>query len=138
MPVYICNSKPNAVSVEASAKIAKDVTRIHCAVTGAPTSFVHVFFVEDADTYPRYDKGVLLMGSIRSGRTQEQKNQLATEMAQSIHDHTGVPVAEIAVVTQDTPASWVMEGGEIFPEPGEEAAWLAQQEAKHAAVDKDQ
>ena len=25
----------------------------------------------------------------------------------------------------DTPAHWAMEGGEIMPEPGEEAAWLA-------------
>lgn len=25
----------------------------------------------------------------------------------------------------DVPASWLMEGGRIVPEPGEEAAWLA-------------
>ena len=28
-------------------------------------------------------------------------------------------------------ASWVLEGGDIMPEPGEEAEWLA----KHAAAD---
>lgn len=31
-------------------------------------------------------------------------------------------------MTVDVPARWVMEGGEVLPEPGEEEAWLA----KHA------
>ena len=36
---------------------------------------------------------------------------------------------KVAVVTADTPARWIMEGGHVLPEPGEEADWLA----KHGA-----
>ena len=35
----------------------------------------------------------------------------------------------VSVVTVDVPARWVMEGGDILPEPGDEAAWIA----KHGA-----
>jgi hypothetical protein len=33
----------------------------------------------------------------------------------------------VAVVTVDVPARWVMEGGALLPEPGDESAWLAKQ-----------
>jgi hypothetical protein len=31
----------------------------------------------------------------------------------------------VGVVTVDVPSKWNMEGGELLPEPGEEAEWLA-------------
>ncbi len=133
MPLYICNSKAGALPSKAKAKIASDVTRVHCDVTGAPPQFVHVFFFEDRDTPPLGDKSAMLFGSIRAGRTDDQKAQICAEMRQSIHDHTGIALADVAAMTRDTPASWVMEGGDILPEPGEEEAWLAAHEAKLAA-----
>lgn len=133
MPVYICNAPKGAISSDAKPRIAADITRIHCAVTGAPEVFVHAFFLEDAPSPPLNDKSAFLAGSIRAGRTDAQKQQIVDEMRQSICHHTGLAWEEIAVITRDTPASWVMEGGEIFPEPGEEAEWLAQQDLKHAA-----
>jgi hypothetical protein len=36
-----------------------------------------------------------------------------------------VSTARIRVDLTDVPASWLMEGGRIMPEPGEEADWLA-------------
>lgn len=39
--------------------------------------------------------------------------------------HAGVPLSEIVVDTTDVPASWVMEVGEVLPEPGAEEVWLA-------------
>lgn len=135
MPLYMCNSTKGAISSEAKAKIAADITRIHCDVTGAPPSFVHAFFVEDAPNRLLNGKTAFLFGSIRAGRTDAQKEQIVREMSQSIHEHTGVSLDDIAVATADTPASWVMEGGEIFPEPGEEEAWLAKHEAKLASDD---
>ena len=36
----------------------------------------------------------------------------------------GRRMGEVGVGTVDVPASWVMEGGELLPEPGEEAEWL--------------
>ena len=47
MPLYLCNAAKGAISDAAKPKIAADITRIHCEVTGAPPQFVHAFFVEE-------------------------------------------------------------------------------------------
>lgn len=134
MPLYSCNAAKGAIDDAVKPKIAQDITRIHCDVTGAPPTFVHAFFFEDAPHQPIGDKTAFLFGRIRAGRTDAQKAQIVEEMRQSIHTHTGIPLDEILVTTQDTPARWVMEGGDLLPEPGEEAAWLAAHEAKLAAA----
>lgn len=134
MPLYVCNAKAGAIPDSAKPGIAEDVTRIHCDVTGAPPTFVHVFFFEDAPHQPLGENTAFLFGSIRSGRTDEQKAQIRSEMHQAVHDRAGIPMGEIMVHTVDTPASWVMEGGDLLPEPGEEEAWLAAHEAKMAAA----
>lgn len=133
MPLYIVNTKAGAMPAEAKPKIAADVTRIHCDVTDAPPTFVHVFFFEDAPMPPLADKTAMLYGQIRHGRTDAQKAQIVEEMAASVCEHTGLAPDSVHAFTTDTPASWVMEGGDVLPEPGEEAAWLAAHEAKHAA-----
>lgn len=134
MPLYVCNAKKGAIPEAAKPKIAADITRIHCDVTDAPPTFVHAFFFEEAAHQPLGDKTAVLFGSIRAGRTDEQKAQIVREMHQSIHEHAGIAFDDIAVATADTPASWVMEGGDVLPEPGEEAEWLARHEAKMAAA----
>ena len=133
MPLYICNSATGALSDAAKAKIAEDITRIHCEITDAPPTFVHAFFFEDAEHLPLNGMKACLFGSIRSGRTDEQKAQLVEQMRESINAHTSIPMDDIFAMTADTPASWVMEGGDLLPEPGEEAEWLAAHEAKLAA-----
>ena len=133
MPLYIVNSKAGAMPAEAKAKIADDVTRIHCDVTDAPPTFVHVFFFDDAPMPPLADKTAMVYGQIRAGRTDAQKAQIAEEMAASLAEHTGLGAGDVHAFTTDTPASWVMEGGDVLPEPGEEEAWLAAHAAKLAA-----
>jgi len=134
MPLYVCNSKKGAIPEEAKAKIAADITRIHCDVTGAPPTFVHAFFFEDSDAPPLGEHTAFLFGSIRSGRTDAQKQQICAEMTASISEHSGIDAQRIAAMTTDTPAKWVMEGGDLLPEPGEEAEWLAKHNAKLAAA----
>lgn len=129
MPMYMCNSATGAISDDAKPKIAADITRIHCEVTGAPPQFVHAFFVEDAPNQPLDGKTALLFGSIRAGRTDEQKQRIISGMRQSVATHAGIALDEIGMVTADVPASWVLEGGQIMPEPGEEAEWLAKHHA---------
>lgn len=133
MPLYICNSTCGAVPAKAKAKIADDVTRIHCEVTGAPAQFVHVFFFENAPNPPLKGKSAVLYGQIRSGRTDAQKARICEEMQEAILHHAGLNKDSVRVFTSDTPASWVMEGGDVLPEPGEEEAWIAAHEAKLAA-----
>ncbi|MEM1194475.1 MAG: tautomerase family protein [Pseudomonadota bacterium] len=133
MPLYICNSKPGTVSQEAKTKIAHDVTRIHCDVTGAPPTFVHVFFFEDGPQPPLGDRQAIIYGQIRAGRTKAQKEQIHKEMGVALAERCDLTTGDYTVFTTDTPASWVMEGGDVLPEPGEEEAWLAAHEAKLSA-----
>lgn len=125
MPLYMCNAVKGVIAEHAKPKIAADITDIHCEVTSAPRTFVHVFFFEDAPQLPINNKSVFLFGSIRAGRTDKQKSELVNRMKASIFVHAGVPQSEIIADTTDVPASWVMEGGDVLPEPGEEEAWLA-------------
>ncbi|MEL7231902.1 MAG: tautomerase family protein [Pseudomonadota bacterium] len=136
MPLYSCNAKTGAIPEAAKAKIAQDITDIHCDVTGAPPTFVHAFFFEEAGHQPLGEHTAFLFGQIRSGRTEDQKQAIRERMAVSISTHAGIPVDQILVMTTDTPASWVMEGGDLLPEPGEEAEWLSAHEAKLAAAEK--
>ena len=130
MPLYRCTVAEGLTSLEQRSLIAKEITRIHCEITGAPPEFVHAFFAEDADGQLPEGRRAFVLGSIRAGRTPEQKERLAAAMRRSIASTVGTPEEEVAVVTVDVPARWVMEGGHILPEPGEEAEWLA----KHGDV----
>lgn len=125
MPLYRCTVAEGLSSLEQRAFIAKEITRIHCDVTGAPPSFVHAFYAEDADGRLPAGKRAFVLGSIRAGRTPEQKQQIVSEITSAVSSTLGVGAGEVTVVTVDLPASWVMEGGELLPEPGEEEAWLA-------------
>ena len=124
MPLYLCNARPEAVPPKARAAIAADVTRIHCEVTGAPPSFVHVFFLEDLPSPPLGDHLAVVAGRIRQGRSDEQKRQITDGIAESLRRHAGLGPSDTSVSTIDIAASSVMEGGVVLPEPGEESEWL--------------
>ena len=130
MPLYICSSKKDALDSEAKAKIATAITEIHCAVTGAPASFVHAFFFEDSPQFSSGDKALMVRGTIRRGRSDEQKHDIAEQIKAALVQFGGSDAEQVDAVIRETPASWVMEGGEIMPEPGEEAEWFAAQEAR--------
>lgn len=129
MPLYRCIVSPQLSSYRQRAEIAEHVTRIHCEVTGGLPLFVHTFFAEDEAGMLPADKRALMLGSIRAGRTAEQKTRLVAELEQALARILDVAGDQASVVTVDVPARWVMEGGEILPEPGDEAAWIA----KHGA-----
>jgi phenylpyruvate tautomerase PptA (4-oxalocrotonate tautomerase family) len=129
MPLYRCIVSPQLSSYEQRAEIAEHVTRIHCEVTGGLPLFVHTFFAEDEAGMLPSDKSALMLGSIRAGRTADQKTRLVTELEASLARTLGLAGNQVSVVTVDVPARWVMEGGDILPEPGDEAAWMA----KHGA-----
>ena len=125
MPLYRCIVAPGFTSYEQRAAIARDVTRIHCEITDGLAMFVHTFFAEDGAGMLPADKRALMMGSIRAGRTAEQKERLVAELSASLARVLAVAPEQVSVVTVDVPARWVMEGGDVLPEPGDEAAWMA-------------
>lgn len=118
MPLYICGTPPNALDDRQRQRIAAAITRIHCDLTGAPPTFAHVVFDESKGEYS-------VFGTIRAGRTDAVKSDLRRQMAAAVAETVGIGADEVAVLTTDVPASWVMEGGALLPEPGEEDAWLA-------------
>jgi phenylpyruvate tautomerase PptA (4-oxalocrotonate tautomerase family) len=124
MPLYRVTVPSGTIPIAQRATIAEALTEIHCDVTGAPATFVHVFFfdVPDPGKAPRHR----VHGAIRSGRTPAQKDDLRNRMRAAVARIAGVEKTDVAVATLDVPAKWVMEGGALMPEPGEEAAWLAQ------------
>jgi phenylpyruvate tautomerase PptA (4-oxalocrotonate tautomerase family) len=124
MPLYRCIVAPNVSSYAQRAEIAEAVTRIHCEVTGGLPMFVHTFFAEDAAGMLPADKRALMLGSIRAGRTAEQKANLVEELSDSLARVLGLAGDQVSVVTVDIPARWVMEGGDILAEPGDEAEWI--------------
>ncbi len=124
MPLYRCAVREGLTSEEQRARIAKEVVRIHCDVTGAPPSFVHAFFGEtSADELPE-GKVAFVLGTIRWGRTDDQKTRIVSELTDVVAGVLRREVHEVGVAIVDVPSKWNMEGGELLPEPGEEAEWL--------------
>ena len=57
---------------------------------------------------------------------------MAAEIAEAVAREIGAEPGLVRVRLLDVPASWVMEGGALLPEPGEEADWLARHGARPA------
>jgi hypothetical protein len=52
--------------------------------------------------------------------------KLKEDLREAYSDNAGVPLDQVGARIGETPASWVMEGGDILPEPGEESEkWYA-------------
>lgn len=130
MPLYICNTKTDALNSEMKHQISDQITHIHCDVTGAPAIFVHVVFLEESQLFPPQEKVLAVRGTIRKGRSMEQKANIATRIEAALAKYGKLAADQVEANIQETPASWVLEGGEIMPEPGEEEAWFAAHAAK--------
>ena len=124
MPLYRCAVREGLSNETQRGQIAKEVVRIHCGVTGAPACFVHAFFSERPPAELPDGQVAYVFGTIRWGRTDEQKAEIVSEMKKSVALALGCAESEVGAVTVDIPSRWNMEGGTLLPEPGEEAAWL--------------
>src|SRR5262245_8084024 len=106
MPLYICGAPANSLDDGQRQRIAAEITRIHCDLTGAPALFAHVVFDESKSEYS-------VFGTIRAGRSAEIKAELRQQMAAAVAATVGVAADKVAAITVDVPASWVMEGGAL-------------------------
>lgn len=133
MPLYLCSTPDRNLAVEDRQRIARIITNVHCEATGAPPVFVHVVFLgpEQADLSHALTPEMAatatcqLYGSIRSGRSDDIKQRLIAGMCGGVATALGLDRSDVTMSTRDVDAKWVMEGGEVLPEPGEEADWLA-------------
>ena len=115
MPFYHALVRTGLLDEDARVAFSNDVVDIHCGATVAPRSFVHVLFTED-------DRGRLVDGvngrvdgTIRAGRTDEQKASICDGISEALAARAGVELATVSTGTRDIEASFTMEGGELLP-----------------------
>lgn len=105
--------------------VASAITGAHCRETGAPAEFVNVVFL---DNYPLPAGQVIsLLGGVRIGgnRTPEVIERLRVALHAGIAGALGVGADAVGMTLIGVPSNWIVEGGEVMPEPGAEAEWLA-------------
>lgn len=130
MPLYEVLTERDALSPADRDALASGITAIHVAETGAPPSFVHVAFstVEPGSAYTagRPSRPLVVRGQIRAGRPPAVREALLRRISALCVETTGVPESDVLVAAVDVPASWAMEGGQIFPDPDPDAErrWL--------------
>ncbi len=109
-------------------QLATEITEIHCAVTGAPPSFVRVVFVAVGKDNcfvageRRHDASI--RGTIREGRSHESVAELLHGLSSAFHRAVGIPEEQILISLGARPGWQIMEGGRVLPEAGDEDDWL--------------
>ena len=119
MPMYTVSTR-EPVAQQQREVLAKAIVDTHCGLTGAPAVFVHVIFSHSIALAPGNE--VYLLANVRKGRSMETNNILENELAERLESILEVPKAQQQIVILEIPAQWIMEGGEVMPEPGEEAS----------------
>jgi phenylpyruvate tautomerase PptA (4-oxalocrotonate tautomerase family) len=129
MPLYMYDFEEGTLSTDQKAAIAQEIANVHCKVTGAPASFVHTMFSphksENCFVGAKLERYTVVVGNIRDGRSDTDKQKLLGEITKACVRIAGVNAEEFVVYLNDVPAKYIMEGGRIIPEPGHEDEWLA-------------
>jgi phenylpyruvate tautomerase PptA (4-oxalocrotonate tautomerase family) len=132
MPVYTCTTVESTLSTETKASLAAEMSRVHSMINHVPSTYVNVVFHElapdDVYTDGRPAQPLLINGWVRTGHPEAQSSQLVAEIAAAAARITGLPTKRVLVVIQNSPAHLAIEGGRVLPDPGEEQAWLREQE----------
>ncbi|KAK3705103.1 hypothetical protein LTR37_013470 [Vermiconidia calcicola] len=128
MPTYVCTSAAGLFTASQKSDIVERLTRIHSEEGKAPQYLVQVVFNELApgnhfiNKRPVPNQQVWIRGDIRPGRTDEQKNAMATRMMDECAEVTGIDRSYFWVYICD--AEKTAEFGSILPEPGGEKEWV--------------
>jgi len=131
MPTYIVTTPQGRLSATQKNKLAEEITRVHCDITGAPPYFAQVIF-HDVPLGNYFVGGkplkgldhVYLHGTIRAGRDGDTKELMLVELMRVVSKSVQLEEHCIQVYLSDIPARQVLEFGKILPLPGEETAWL--------------
>lgn len=130
MPTYAFTSARKLTAAE-RARLVESVTTIHQVEATAPRYFVQVVFynVELGSIFiggePASPDHVWVRADIRSGRTREQKAKMLQRIMRETSEILGISEQAVWVYISDIPAHGVLEFGNVLPEPGGEAQWLA-------------
>ncbi len=132
MPTYFCTTSEGRLTVDQKSKIAAEITRVHCEVTGAPSFFAQVIFQEvKPGNYfmgglPLKHDQIFVYGHIRSGRAAVDKSRMITLMARAVGDAAKAEsTRSVWVYVAELPPRQMIEFGHLLPEAGDEPAWTA-------------
>ena len=137
MPTYVCTIKEARLSPDQKSRIAGEITRIHCEVTGAPTFFAQVIFEEvKPGNYfmggvPLAHDQIFVYGRVRAGRSIQDKLKMIKLMAEAVAKAAGVSRTGVWIYIAELPARQMMEYGYMLPEPGDEDAWTKALPTEH-------
>jgi phenylpyruvate tautomerase PptA (4-oxalocrotonate tautomerase family) len=132
MPTYFCTTLEGRLTAEQKSKIAGEITRVHCEVTGAPSFFAQVIFQEVkpgnyfvGGAALRHDQ-LFVYGLIRSGRAAVDKSRMIALMAKAVGEVAKVENSRsVWVYVGELPPRQMIEFGQLLPEAGDELAWTA-------------
>ena len=124
MPLYTAITQEGAVSSDAKARIAQEITRIHTTVMKVPKKFVRVVFLS-------YPEGAGFTGGeqaptaslncvLRSGHTLEDKTDMLQQLWKMFQSLTGIATDQLALSLVEIPSSNAMEMGQIMRAVGHE------------------
>jgi phenylpyruvate tautomerase PptA (4-oxalocrotonate tautomerase family) len=124
MPLYTAITQDGTISNENKAKIADEITQIHCLIMKVPKHFVRVIFL----SYPKgsgYTGGVeaataALNCVLRAGHTAEEKTDLLRLLWEKFQSLTGVATDQLALSLHEIPSTNAMEMGTIMRSVGSE------------------
>ena len=135
MPVYNLATRKK-ISRAKKLNLANLFTDTHCGLTGAPEQFVHVLFSDDVPLAG--GKELHIHANVRSGRTPETVQALRDILTNKSAEILDIDSSLVGVNLMEIQAKWIMEGGYVMPDPGEEDEWmekvtaaLAQREKAH-------
>ena len=130
MPTYFCTTLEGRLTAGQKSKIASEVTRVHCEVTGAPSFFAQVIFeeVKPGDYFiggaPLKHDQIFVYGHIRSGRAAVDKSRMINQMAKAVGEAARVENGwSVWVYVAELPARQMIEFGHLLPEAGDEEMW---------------
>ncbi|NBQ92018.1 MAG: 4-oxalocrotonate tautomerase [Betaproteobacteria bacterium] len=131
MPTYVVTAPAGRLSASQKEQLARRITDIHCAKTGAPAYFAQVLFTDvTPGNYflggkPLKDDNIFVHGQIRAGRGPEIKEPLILDLMKATAEIAQTHESHVQVYIVDVPARQIAEWGQLLPLPGEEAAWDA-------------
>ena len=130
MPTYAFTTARSLTSDD-RARIVESVTSIHQQEATAPRYFVQVVFykVEPGSIFIGGEAAppdhVWVRADIRAGRSQEQKAEMLQRIMRETSEILAISEQAVWVYISDIPAHGVLEFGNVLPDPGGEAKWLA-------------
>ena len=130
MPTYAFTTARD-LTAEQKGKLVESVTTIHHVEATAPRFFVQVvfyrvepgsIFIGDEAASPDH---VWVRADIRAGRSNAQKAEILRRIMQETSAILAISEQAVWVYVSDIPAQGMLELGNVLPEPGGEAQWLA-------------